>query len=357
MSFVTALITLSIILVVALLVNRIASVALTFTGLSREMARFQARSAFSTVGFTTTESESVVNHPVRRRIISVLMLMGNVGYIGIISTIVSSFSNSSSDMNLAQRFVILIGMLILLWAIGTSKWVDTKLSRSIGWALKRWTHLEVHDFQNLLHLSEGYIVTELKMTSADWVVGHRLDELRLADVGVIVLGIHRGDGEFVGSPVGSTYVRANDCMVIYGAREAIIALEKNKSEPDMAKKHRKLLAEIRAHRKEEDKEQGEGYTVTEIALHEGDWLTERPLSELRLGDVGINVLGVYHADGAYVGSPTGATMLHVEDTLVVYGLRDDILALDEARSDADSEEFFREQAAQRRASQVRRPRA
>ena len=35
------------------------------TGTSSELARFQARSAFTGVGFTTSEAESVVLHPVR----------------------------------------------------------------------------------------------------------------------------------------------------------------------------------------------------------------------------------------------------------------------------------------------------
>ena len=63
----------------SLLVTHVATVALTLTGLSRQLAQIQARSAFSGVGFTTTEAEQVVNHPVRRRIIMLLMLLGNWG--------------------------------------------------------------------------------------------------------------------------------------------------------------------------------------------------------------------------------------------------------------------------------------
>ena len=50
-------------ILVSLLVTRVAAIALSVTGLSRESARFQARSAFTGVGFTTSEAESVVNHP------------------------------------------------------------------------------------------------------------------------------------------------------------------------------------------------------------------------------------------------------------------------------------------------------
>ncbi|HWH13902.1 MAG TPA: hypothetical protein VNT51_04095 [Miltoncostaeaceae bacterium] len=57
-----ALASVFVVVIVSLLVTRVATVLLTATGLSREVARFQARSALSGVGFTTGEAESVVNH-------------------------------------------------------------------------------------------------------------------------------------------------------------------------------------------------------------------------------------------------------------------------------------------------------
>jgi hypothetical protein len=76
---VAGIITVILILVFSILITRVASIALTHTGLSRESSKFQARSAFTGVGFTTTESEKVVNHPVRRRILLLLMILGNAG--------------------------------------------------------------------------------------------------------------------------------------------------------------------------------------------------------------------------------------------------------------------------------------
>ena len=60
---VTAVASLLVVIVISLMVTRMATIALTATGLSRESARFQARSAFSGAGFTTSESEAVVRHP------------------------------------------------------------------------------------------------------------------------------------------------------------------------------------------------------------------------------------------------------------------------------------------------------
>ena len=68
----------------SLLITRLASTALMLTGLSKEAARFQARSAFTGTGFTTHEAEKVVNHPVRRRVIALLMICRSAGLITIL---------------------------------------------------------------------------------------------------------------------------------------------------------------------------------------------------------------------------------------------------------------------------------
>lgn len=91
-----AIFSLLVVLILSLLITRIATVALTLTGLSRESARFQARSAFTGVGFATHEAENVVNHPVRRRILMLLMLLGNAGIVTVIASMILAFVNQVS---------------------------------------------------------------------------------------------------------------------------------------------------------------------------------------------------------------------------------------------------------------------
>lgn len=88
-----AIISLLLVICISILITRIATVALAHTGLSKEAARFQARSAFTGAGFTTHESERVVNHPVRRRIILSLMLLGNAGVVTAVSSSMLTFVN------------------------------------------------------------------------------------------------------------------------------------------------------------------------------------------------------------------------------------------------------------------------
>ncbi|MFC1614364.1 hypothetical protein ACFL5K_03620 [Gemmatimonadota bacterium] len=130
-----AIISLLIILALTILVTRIATIALTHTGLSREIANFQSRSALSGVGFTTSESEIIVNHPVRRRIVLLLMLVGNIGIVTVISSLILSFVNPGESGTYLTRLIILLMGLLVLLVFVSSKWVNQRLSTLINWAL------------------------------------------------------------------------------------------------------------------------------------------------------------------------------------------------------------------------------
>ena len=103
-----AIASLLIVVLISLLVVRISAVALTFTGLSKESASFQARSAFTGVGFTTSESESLVNRPVRRRVIMMLMFLGNAGIVTAAATLLLSFAGTCESGAWAIRLAVLL---------------------------------------------------------------------------------------------------------------------------------------------------------------------------------------------------------------------------------------------------------
>jgi hypothetical protein len=204
------------VLSLSILVTRIASISLTYTGLSRETAKFQARSAFTGVGFTTNESEKVVGHPVRRRILLLLMLLGNAGIITAMSSLILTFVDNSDPMSLWLRLVLLLSGVAALWSLAASRRVDRAIAGAVNWALRRYTDLGVKDYHRLLHLGGEYGVSELQVQEEDWVAGKRLAQSRLKEEGIIVLGITRKDGVYVGTPDGDTQVTAGDIMVLYG---------------------------------------------------------------------------------------------------------------------------------------------
>jgi len=240
------IVSLLVVVAVGLLVVRIGTVALVLTGLSRELAHFQALSAFMGVGFTTAESEQVLTHPVRRRIIRLLILLGNAGFVATVSSLIPLFvSGNETGVSFWVKLAWLCGGLVLLWVISASKYIDRQMSYVIGAALKRWTHLDLHDFRGLLQLDAGYAVSETKVEPWAWIAGKNLSEMRLADEGVQVLGIRRGDGEFVGAPTGRTYIRKGDTVIVYGKVEHLAELDQRHADADGDAAHKACVRALR----------------------------------------------------------------------------------------------------------------
>lgn len=228
-----ALLSVLIAITLSLLVTRIATEALTLTGLSRTSARFQARSAFTGTGFATAESEAIVKHPLRRRIIMWLMFLGNAGFITVISSLVLTFvSTSSAEDGLSRLFYLFIGI-VVLWLLATNRAFNRILTRLVRTGLRRWTDLDLRDYARLLHLKGEYQVTEIEVNDDNWLANKKLNQLRLADEGIAVLGIERRDKPYgmasqhiyIGTPHGDTYIYPGDTLIIYGRKAALVELD------------------------------------------------------------------------------------------------------------------------------------
>lgn len=237
-----AITSLLIVLSLSFLITRIATVALTLTGLSYELAHLQSISAFTGVGFTTHESEHLVRHPVRRRILMILMILGNAGIITAISSLILSFAGVEQQQGLERLLWLGVGLL-LLWAVTISQWVNRHLSRLIYTALRRLPQLEVRDYASLLQLSEDYTVMEWEVDPEDWVTEKPIAELNLPEEGVIVLGIHREDGGYVGAPRGQTSIRQGDRLILYGRRDNLAELSDRKIGLAGEEAHRRAVAD------------------------------------------------------------------------------------------------------------------
>lgn len=226
-----SLVSLIVIVSFSMLITKIAAVMLVHTGLSQQAASFQARSAFTGVGFATSEAENVVNHPVRRKIIMSLMLIGNAGVITAMASLMLTFINTEqNDISWPVKMAILIFSTAFLWFIASSEVINRFLSRFISRALKKYTTLTVRDYSTLLHLSGGFAITELKIESGDWLVGKKLRNARLRDEGLNVLGIQHKDGSFLGVLSGETEIEEEDILLIYGKEEVVHLLDDRKND-------------------------------------------------------------------------------------------------------------------------------
>ena len=211
-----AVITLVVIVTLGLLITRIATVALTMTGMSLEHARFQARSAFTGTGFTTSEAEAVVGHPVRRRIVMVLMLVSGAGAVSVIGTLILGFAGVDSASGGLTRAAVIVGSMVGLLLLFRSPPVDRGLRRLIERVLRRTTDLELRDYAALLHLRGQWRVASLPVGEDDWIAARPLGQLRLPEEGVAVLGVERSEGSWVGAPSEDIRLQVGDVVVLYG---------------------------------------------------------------------------------------------------------------------------------------------
>ena len=211
-----AVLSLIVVVTLGLLITRVATVALTMTGMSLDHARFQARSAFTGTGFTTSEAEAVVTHPARRRIVMALMLVSGAGAVSVLGALILSFAGVDSTAGgLTRAAVILAALAALLW-LARNLVVDRALRRIIERLLRRFTDLEVRDYAALLHLRGQWRVAQLPVVEDDWIASRPLGRLRLPEEGVAVLGVERAEGTWIGAPSEDLHLQVGDVVVLYG---------------------------------------------------------------------------------------------------------------------------------------------
>jgi len=221
MAMASSLLILATIAVFSLIAVRVGALALMMTGLGSDSASFQAYSAFFGVGFTTREAELVVNHPVRRRIIRDLILVGNLGLMSGAASVVASFVNAGQGWEMGLVLVaVIVGALVFrqISRVGVlRRLVDAIIRRS----LRQAGFVRALDYELLLRMRDGYCVSEVELMANSPYAGRTLRETRPADAGLIVLGIQRANGEYIGAPGPDDRLEAGDAIMIYGTEAAV----------------------------------------------------------------------------------------------------------------------------------------
>jgi hypothetical protein len=235
-----------VIIVTSAVFVRLGAFALELTGMEWEHAKFQSLSAFTNSGFTTRESELVMSHPVRRRIVTSLILVGNAGIVTTIGTFAASFMAGDLRTNLLNAAVVL-GACALLFLL--TRWQGLmNVTRRV---IERWM-TKLYDFQpprpdELLRLGAGYELTRVELEAASPVANKALADIDLKSWRVQVLGIERG-AEYHPVPTGGDKLLPGDSLIVYGpsdtvvkvfrprtsTRLSIIGLPDRKSEPARA---------------------------------------------------------------------------------------------------------------------------
>ena len=211
------------ILLIAILVSfiivRIGGFALELTGIEPEVARFQALSAFSGTGFTTREAERVVGHRTRRRIVTILIILGNAGTVTVIATLVASFTQVSGYMWFFIHLAIIIGGIFGLYQL--------IIRSNVGQRILDWLQRPI---MNRI-LTGAPAVEEIFHVEKDWAISlvtikgsSKSIDQSVADVttegDIEILGIDRAD-TYLTRPSSEEKILKGDRLLVYANRKSV----------------------------------------------------------------------------------------------------------------------------------------
>jgi hypothetical protein len=215
-----AVATFLVVAVITLAFTQIAAGALIATGMPREIAAFQARSAFSGAGFTTTEAENVVNHPTRRRIIATSMFVGNLGTPTLIVSVLVGFLGPGPGSTTERTMVTFAGLLFAVMLVANRP-VQRRLE-AIGQhvANSRLIPTLERGYDELLALGDGYVIGAIRLVDEPGSTYRSLRGLDAALPDMRVLGVRQGE-RFIGSSPADLQLHRGDELIVYGTRAAV----------------------------------------------------------------------------------------------------------------------------------------
>jgi hypothetical protein len=218
-----AIATFLVVAVITLAFGQLATGALIATGVPPEIAAFQARSAFSGAGFTTTEAENVVNHPARRRIIATTMFAGSLGTPTLVVTVLLGFVAPGPGSTVERTLTVLSGAFLIVltllnkvvrrWLVGLgNRYTERRLRPALGGGA-----------EEILTLGEGFVIDSIRLDADPEPTARSLRSLAHSLPGVTVLGI-RSNGTYRGEPPVDHELRGGDELIVHGHRDRIAGL-------------------------------------------------------------------------------------------------------------------------------------
>ncbi len=225
-----------IVLIASFIIVRIGAVAFQLTGLEWSLAKFQSLSCFSGTGFTTKESELITGDPRRRRIASILIVLGNAGLVTMIASaasaldpnqiLIARFSESLLPVSIPDPIVpwinlavIILGFLII-YKISTNKRIAFKLTRYVRTKARKKEFFKPVSFEELLLLTGGYGISRIDVCDNDPLNNKPLAESGLRKSDITVLAIVRDNATTPNPPADMT-IQQGDELVVFGKLENI----------------------------------------------------------------------------------------------------------------------------------------
>ena len=206
-------------IIILLLICRIGTILLHLTGMDHPKAQFQALSALTGTGFTTRDSEMIVGHEVRRRIVMVMMVLGNAGLIGGVAALINAFRGRELEISLLRTSILLGLIWSIFWIAGRRK-LWRRLGKRLQNFLQKRSLFRKSTFEELLSIHGDYSVVDILVQPEDRNVGKHLRNSDFRQRQILILAIERGE-ETIPLPGPEEKVQVEDKLLCYGHLDSI----------------------------------------------------------------------------------------------------------------------------------------
>ena len=201
------------------LLIEILSIILKITGLELSKARFQIISILTHTGFTTRESELIVQHPVRRRIASILMIVSYVAQATLITLLFDILYRDQKGF--LNMFIVMAVVLLFIIIVTKNKYILGRFERLTEKILsKNLKNCKGSRIDRILNLSPEFSIYEVIVDAQSPMCNKTLKENNLKDNFIQVLKIDRGS-EVLDFPLAETRILHGDRIIVYGKIKSI----------------------------------------------------------------------------------------------------------------------------------------
>jgi len=223
-------------IIVSFTVVRIGAIAFQLTGLEWSLAKFQALSCFSGTGFTTKEAELITANKQRRKIASILIILGNAGLVIMIATLAGSFipretiisrlSKSilpfriSPDLVIWVNLVIIVVVVYVIYRVSTHEQFVRRVTNFLRKKIIKKEIFQKVSFEELLLATGGYGVSKITVSTGSSLLDKTLSQSELRRDDITVLAITRGV-ETMPNPGANTKILLGDELICFGKLENI----------------------------------------------------------------------------------------------------------------------------------------
>lgn len=198
------------------LVIEIAIILFRLTGLDRKIARFQVISMLTGTGFTNDESDSILNHPMRRKITMFLILFGAFS----MAVIISSISSILSDDLRLTELTFIITTLLVIFMVMNLPFFRNKMTNALKSEMETHYELCEHPIQEVMFWEDTDTVMEIGIQEDSDLIDKNAGELLKKGQDIQLLFIQSGEVK-IRKGIDEYDIQMGDQLFLYGNREEI----------------------------------------------------------------------------------------------------------------------------------------